>query len=114
MIIEPSLTELFGIGATQTLETVTLSKADMPTLTASADNNGQQLFVGLFLAALTRQRAITTPTGEILEAPGAAKLTYPVEQSAVRIEWWRIIPHLTRQEYIYTLDIWHSSTVSQS
>jgi hypothetical protein len=106
MIIEPSAAELFGSGTRQDALTVTFRKADLPTLTASATNNGQQLFVGLFLAVLTRQRAITTPTGEILKAPGGERLTYPVEQSAIRLEWWRIVPHFRSQEYIYTLDIW--------
>lgn len=106
MIIEPpSLTELFGLGASQDEQTVTFRKADLPTLTPRADNNGQQLFVGLFLVVMSRQRTITTPSGEILSAPGA-NLTYPREQSTVRISWWRIIPHATNQEYIYEVNIW--------
>lgn len=107
MIINPpSLTDLFGSGASQDAQSVTFKKADLPTLTANATNNGQQLFVGLFLAAFARQRAITTPTGEILKAPGGEVLTFPEEQSSIRIRWWRIIPYSDREEYIYELEIW--------
>lgn len=68
----PSLTNVFGSGATQTLETVTLAKADMPTLTASATNNGQEIWVGILL------RAIQTlnPTKRAADADVKIEITY--------------------------------------
>lgn len=50
----PSLTDVFGSGATQTATTVTIAKADFPTLTASATNNGQQLFTAMLLKAAAK------------------------------------------------------------
>lgn len=47
----PTLTEVFGAAATQTATTITISKADLPTLTASATNTAQQIFVALLLKA---------------------------------------------------------------
>lgn len=46
----PTLQDVFP-GATQTAAAITIPKASLPTLTAAADNNGQQIFVGLILAA---------------------------------------------------------------
>jgi hypothetical protein len=50
----PSLTDVFGAGATQTADSLTISKADLPTLTASAANNGQELLVGILLQAIKK------------------------------------------------------------
>lgn len=50
----PSLTDVFGPGATQTAATITLSKSDFPTLTASVTNNGQQLFTAMLLKAAAK------------------------------------------------------------
>lgn len=47
----PSLTDVFGAGATQTATTVTIAKADLPGLTAAATNNGQQILAGILLRA---------------------------------------------------------------
>lgn len=55
---EPTLQEVFGTGATQTGTTLTIAKADFPTLTAAADNRAEQLFVALLLKA----EAVLTPT----------------------------------------------------
>ena len=54
---EPTLIEVFGANATQTATTITISKADLPRLTASASNTAESLLVGILLqaqAALTR------------------------------------------------------------
>ena len=50
----PSLTDIFGAGATQTATTVTIAKADLPGLTATATNNGQQIFTALLLKAAAK------------------------------------------------------------
>jgi hypothetical protein len=50
----PSLTDVFGPAATQTATTITIAKADFPTLTASTTNNGQQLFAALLLKAAAK------------------------------------------------------------
>ncbi|WGV23366.1 hypothetical protein [Halotia branconii] len=48
---EPTLTAVFGANATQTSTTITISKADLPGLTASANNTAESLLVGLVLLA---------------------------------------------------------------
>lgn len=65
---EPTLQEVFGAGATQTGTTLTIAKADFPTLTAAADNRAEQLFVAILLqaqAALTTTRQDTNPEQSI-------------------------------------------------
>lgn len=47
----PSLTDVFGSGATQTATAITTQKSDLPTLTAAADNTGQALLVAILLKA---------------------------------------------------------------
>ncbi|MBW4571603.1 MAG: hypothetical protein KME31_27375 [Tolypothrix carrinoi HA7290-LM1] len=50
---EPTLTQVFGAGATQTATTITIAKADLPGLTASATNRGESLLAGILLKAKT-------------------------------------------------------------
>lgn len=53
---EPTLSEVFGAGATQTSTTITILKADLLGLTASANNKAEGLLVGIILKA---QAALT-------------------------------------------------------
>lgn len=48
---EPTFQEIFGANASQTAATITLQKADFPTLTAAANNRGEQCFVAVLLQA---------------------------------------------------------------
>lgn len=48
---EPTITEVFGAGAVQDLTTITISKASLPGLTATADNRPESLLVGILLTA---------------------------------------------------------------
>ncbi|MBD2412215.1 hypothetical protein FACHB389_35895 [Nostoc calcicola FACHB-389] len=48
---EPTLQEIFGANATQDATTVTIVKADLPGLTASANNRGESLLTGIILKA---------------------------------------------------------------
>lgn len=68
----PSITDVFGPGATQTIETVTLAKTDFPTLTASAVNNGQELWVGILL----RASQTLNPTKRAADADVKIEITY--------------------------------------
>lgn len=66
---EPSLTEVFGAGATQTATTITILKADLPGLTAATDNRAEQLWVGMFLIikeSLTPERQESNPDQNIV------------------------------------------------
>lgn len=48
---EPSLTDVFGTGATQDATTLTILKASLPGLTASANNTGEALLTGILKRA---------------------------------------------------------------
>jgi hypothetical protein len=48
---EPTLTEVFGANAAQTSTTITITKADLTGLTASANNTAESLFVAILLKA---------------------------------------------------------------
>lgn len=60
---EPTLTQVFGPGATQTATTLSIAKADLTAvgLTASATNTAESLFVALLLLA---KNSLTTVAQE--------------------------------------------------
>lgn len=45
--MEPLLTSVFGAGATQNVNTITIAKADLTNLTASANNTAESLLVAI-------------------------------------------------------------------
>lgn len=49
---EPTLTDVFGAGATQTATTITLLKSDLP-MTAAAVNRGEQILAAIAKKAST-------------------------------------------------------------
>lgn len=57
---EPTLLSVFGFGATQTLSSLTIAKADLASvgLTAQVENTAESLFVALLLLAA---RELTEP-----------------------------------------------------
>ncbi|GAB4209665.1 MAG: hypothetical protein Fur006_69630 [Coleofasciculaceae cyanobacterium] len=65
----PSLTTVFGAGATQTATTLSIAKADLPTLAVAADNSAQQLFVAILLKVAEKL------TPEARNADGDFKVT---------------------------------------
>jgi hypothetical protein len=48
---EPTLQQIFGAGASQTLTTLTITKADLTGLTSSANNTAESLLVAILLKA---------------------------------------------------------------
>ncbi|MBD2568368.1 hypothetical protein [Anabaena lutea] len=48
---EPTITQVFGSGASQTATTVTITKADLPGLTASPSNTAESLLAAIILFA---------------------------------------------------------------
>ncbi len=76
---EPTLQEIFGAGATQTATTLTILKADLPGLTASATNGGEQLVAGLvskLQATLTPTNQAASPEQNITVVAGFDSITY--------------------------------------
>jgi hypothetical protein len=55
-----SLSQLFGEGATQTPNTLSISKAGLVGLTASANNTAESLLVGILLTALANFQGVIT------------------------------------------------------
>jgi hypothetical protein len=75
---EPSFTDIFGAGATQTASTVTILKADLP-MTANAGNRGEQIFAALLkkaAASLTAATFATNSDQSVSIAPGFDSLAY--------------------------------------
>lgn len=50
---EPTLADIFGVGATQDASTITIPKSSLPRLTPSANNTAESLLVGIVLKAQT-------------------------------------------------------------
>lgn len=64
----PTLADVFGPGATQNATTITIAKADLPTLTPSATNTAQQLLAAILLKAgafLTPEKHDADPDAKI-------------------------------------------------
>jgi hypothetical protein len=55
-----SLSQLFGEGTTQTPNTLSISKAGLVGLTASANNTAESLLVGILLTALANFQGVIT------------------------------------------------------
>lgn len=76
---EPTLTAIFGANAVQTLETLTLTKADFAdvNLTANANNTGEALLTAIILKAekvLTATAQDTNPDQSISFEEGISSL----------------------------------------
>ncbi|MCC5606647.1 hypothetical protein LC612_07565 [Nostoc sp. CHAB 5834] len=52
-MVELSLTDIFGAGATQDASTITIQKSSLPRLTPSANNTAESLFTGIVLKGQT-------------------------------------------------------------
>lgn len=75
---EPTLQEVFGVGATQTATTVTILKADLD-MTAAASNRGEQIFAAIVKKAsttLTEANFALNPDQSINIAVGFESLVY--------------------------------------
>ncbi|WP_375514430.1 hypothetical protein [uncultured Nostoc sp.] len=48
---EPTLTDIFGTGATQDATSITIQKSSLPRLTASANNTSESLLTAILLKA---------------------------------------------------------------
>jgi hypothetical protein len=76
---EPTLIEVFGAGATQTATTVTILKADLPGLTASAANTAESLLAGIVIkagATLTVASRTANPDQSIAIEQGFDQIAY--------------------------------------
>ncbi len=93
---EPTLTQVFGAGATQTATTITITKADLPGLTASASNRAESLLIGILLKASValNRTAFDADTDQNLYVEtgypsfairGTANAQYRVDQLAVNL-----------------------------
>lgn len=51
--MEPTLQQILGADATQDANTITIQKADLPGLTASANNRAESLLVAMLLKAMS-------------------------------------------------------------
>lgn len=97
---EPTLQDVFGVGATQTATTITISKSDLP-ITPAVDNTAERLLAGII------KRAATTLTESSFEANADQSITIvldlpqtvyrgtsatPYEQKRVTISLAKVAP----------------------
>jgi hypothetical protein len=77
-LAEPTLQNIFGAGATQTINTITIVKADLP-MTATASNRGEQVFAAIAKKAsleLTSANFGTNPDQSISISSGYNQTVY--------------------------------------
>lgn len=85
-----SLNQLFGEGATQTPTMLTISKAGLVGLTASANNTAESLLVGILLTALANfQGVITDDNNQPITDENGVAISYDNSES---FELLKIIP----------------------
>jgi hypothetical protein len=91
----PSLTDVFGPGASQTATTVTVAKTDFPTLTPTSDNNGQELFVGIILQAIKKLNPTARGTDPDIkiEITYTGQAVYPGPDKNDRQDSYTIVLH---------------------
>jgi hypothetical protein len=78
-VTQPSLTAVFGAGATQNATDLIIKKADLPGLTASANNTAESLLAGIILKAetdLTTTARDADPDRNIAIEPGFDSIAY--------------------------------------
>jgi hypothetical protein len=90
---EPTLQEIFGANASQTSTTITIAKADLPGLTATADNRAEQLLTAINLkakATLTQANFDANPDQSIVISQGFPSISYrgtdPFRQDTLEIK----------------------------
>jgi hypothetical protein len=101
--LNPSLQDIFGAGASQTINTITIVKADLP-MTAAAANNGEQVFAAIAKKAadkLTATTFATNPDQSISIVPGYNQTVYrtingnPVEHLQIPLTINFVKPQIT-------------------
>jgi len=72
-----TLAQVFGAGATQDATTLTIRKSDLPGLTAAVDNRGEQLLAALLLQLHKHfEGFVTDQQGNRITDPAGTPLTY--------------------------------------
>jgi hypothetical protein len=78
-MVEPTIQDIFGAGATQTTTTITLLKSDLP-MTAAASNRGEQV-----LAAICKKASTTlTPAAFALNGDQSVNIAAGYDSLAYR------------------------------
>lgn len=89
---EPTLTEIFGAGATQTASSITIQKADLSTigLTASPSNTAESLLAAIVLKAkvfLTDETFAANPDQSITVVTGFNSIIQRTDAAGVTSEY---------------------------
>ncbi len=72
-----SLADLFGAGATQDGEAISISKSALLGLNANSNNSAESLLIALLLTALANfQGVVNDETGIIVTSPSGAAITF--------------------------------------
>lgn len=92
-MLELSLQELFGDGATQTSQLLVIKKSDLPGLTTSANNRAEQLLVALLLKVQEQFEGILVDEiGDIIVDETGDAVSYDnSELYTLTVFYWRKI-----------------------
>lgn len=107
MIIDLSFRDLFGPGVVQTDSDFTIAKSDLPTLTPTSDNNGQELLVGILLRLVELSSGvITAPDGREIKSPTGKPITYIQEANRPSAHLWRVVTTSVSREVVFEVFVW--------
>lgn len=97
-----TLQELFGASATQSANVLTIQKADLPYLVASANNRAEQLLVALILNAQSAfEGVLVDETGDTITDEKGESISYDNSESYdFVVKYWRQI-FTQRNGYLY-------------
>ncbi|BAY10639.1 hypothetical protein [Calothrix sp. NIES-2098] len=89
-----SLAQCFGESATQSIDSLVITKSELPGLTPDANNTAESLVIGILLKILENfEGKITTESGSTITLENGQPLTFNQGDIAntLYLEYWRII-----------------------
>lgn len=104
--MELSLNQMFGKNTSQTEQQLIINKADLPGLTASANNTAESLLVALLLKAHSNYEGyLSDPAGNRVVDGDRTPVTYRfANYESTDLSYWKR-QHFQQNQQAYILDI---------
>lgn len=103
-MIDLTFQQIFGANATQTAATITIQKADLTILTATANNGGEQLLIALLLQVHQHfEGVLTDPQNNVVTDQNGSAITHDnkkLYEKLVLSFWKRQFISRNLQKYI--------------
>lgn len=100
-----TLQQMFGANASQTSETITIDKSDLPALTASINNRGEQLFTAMILQVHQQfEGKLTDEQGRAVTDERGRAITYDNQQLYQKLRLWFWNRHFVKAEEFLIID----------